>query len=147
MEIEDWGLFLFMAKRPSTEEILKAYEKFGDQATVANLFGIEDWEVLAALAKAPPEFLLGLYSARALDTALEALRHLRKRIKTARAPTAAGVARDLGKLVLDLQAKRKAVSGEASSGLGLSEEEERRLTKTINALGDHDDSDADEAED
>ena len=127
--------------RPTTEEILKAYEKFGDQAQVASLLGIEDWEVLEALAKAPPGFLLGIAVARTLDTLVEALRHLRKRLKQMKSPSTSAVAKDLGKLLIELQTKRKALGAGSDSGLGLSEEEERRLAETVNAIGNHDDSD------
>jgi len=130
-----------MAEKPSTAAILKAYEKFGDQAQVARLLGIEDWQVLEALAKAPPGFLLAIATARATDTLVEALRHLRRRLKTMKAPSTSVVARDLGKLLIELQAKRKALGAESGTGLGLSEEEERALAETINALGGHGDSD------
>ena len=124
--------------KPSTEEILKAYEKFGDQAQVATLLGIEDWEVLEALAQAPPGFLLGIAVSRTLDTLVEALRHLRKRLRTMKSPSTSAVARDLGKLLIELQTKRKTLGAESGSGLGLSKEEEGRLAETVNALGGHD---------
>lgn len=134
-------------KKPSTDEILKAYEKFGDQAQVATLLGIEDWEVLEALAKAPPSFLLGIAVARTLDTLVESLRHLRKRLRTMKAPSTSAVSKDLGKLLIELQTKRKALGAEGGSGLGLSEEEEGRLAETVNALGSHGDSNGPEADD
>jgi len=133
-------------KKPSTDEILKAYEKFGDQAQVATLLGIEDWEVLEALAKAPPSFLLGIAVARTLDTLVESLRHLRKRLRTMKAPSTSAVSKDLGKLLIELQTKRKALGAESGSGLGLSGEEEGRLAETINALGNHGSNDT-EADD
>lgn len=134
-------------KKPSTDEILKAYEKFGDQAQVANLLEIEDWEVLEALAQAPPSFLLGIAVARTTDTLVEALRHLRKRLRTMKAPSTSAVSRDLGKLLIELQTKRKALGAESGSGLGLSKDEEGRLAETVNALGNHDDSNGPEADD
>lgn len=126
--------------KPSTAEILKAYEKFGDQAQVATLLKIEDWEVLEALAQAPPGFLLGIAVARTLDTLVESLRHLRKRLRTMRSPSTSAVSRDLGKLLIELQTKRKALGAESGSGLGLSKEEEGQLAETVNALGEHDNS-------
>lgn len=119
--------------KPSVALILKAYEKFGKIATVSTFLKIDDSEVLAALAEAPPGWIMALANARTLDTFIEALRHLRKCVKSMRAPSSAGVVRDLGKLLVDFQAKKQ--GGGQGPGLGLTAAEEKRLEETMQALG------------
>lgn len=121
-----------MAQKPSRAVILKAYGKFGKIATVSTFLKIDDSEVLEALAEAPPGWLMALARARTLDAFIEALRHLRKCVKSMRAPSTAGVVRDLGKLLVDFQAKKQ--GGEQGSGLGLTPAEEKRLGETMKTL-------------
>ena len=138
------GAFLFM-KKPSTALILKAYEKYGSISQVSISLKIDDSEVFAALAEAPAAFKTALAEARTLDAFIEGIRHLRKRFKTMRAPSTSAAVRDLGKLLVEFQAKKP--SG-ADGGLGLSAEEEKRLQETADELaGNNDDSNDPEADD
>jgi len=119
--------------KPSVALILKAYEKFGSISKASTFLQIDDSEVLAALAQASPGFRLSLAEARACDTLLVGLDHLRLRYKKMGARWIGAAVRDMGKLMCDLQAKRSS-AGKGDDGLGLSVEEQKRLEETAKEL-------------
>lgn len=123
--------------KPSTNLILKTYEKFGDIPTTSLELEIDDSEVLVALAEAPPGWITSIVRARTLDAFCEGVRHLRKCFKTMRAPSTSACVRDLGKLLTELQGKGGSTGG---APLGLSPTELKRLEQAKKGLDDDGDS-------
>lgn len=135
-----------MAEKPSVALILKAYEKFGSISKTSTFLQIDDSEVLAALAQASPEFRLSLAEARACDTLLVGLDHLRLRYKKMGARWIGAAVRDVGKLMCDLQAKRLSAS-KGDGDLGISAEEQKRLEETAKELAPLEDEEIGDSDD